>query len=363
MQTDRYSRQTCLPEIGHDGQKKLSESSILCVGAGGLGSPALLYLAAAGIGKIGIIDFDRIDESNLQRQIIFSSNNVGQSKAKIAAERVLSLNPHITVEYYDATLTPAMAQSLFPAYDIIIDGTDNFDAKFLINDAAVKFGKPWIYGSIQGFDGQASVFNDKDGPCYRCLYPEKPKANIMNCAESGVIGAVAGLIGVTQALQAIQIITAHKSFSSLSGLLWMLDTRSMQVRTLSIRKNMQCKICSINRDEIILNYTPPSCGSISEVTISDLNTLSDVCLIDVREENEWENGHIEGALLCPLSKIMIGETPDITKNSTIVLYCQKGVRSLQAARKVKEKISQPIFSLSGGYDAWLKYKTDETQNH
>jgi molybdopterin/thiamine biosynthesis adenylyltransferase len=180
---NRYDRQIRLPEIGREGQDKLLKASVLCVGAGGLGSPALLYLAAAGVGRIGIIDFDRVDESNLQRQVLFDTEAVGKPKALEAARRLKALNPTIQIESYDEELNAENAARLFPQYDVIIDGTDNFETKFLINDAAVKFGKPWIYGAIQGFDGQASVFNFKGGTCYRCLYPEKPKGRIMNCAE------------------------------------------------------------------------------------------------------------------------------------------------------------------------------------
>ena len=245
---NRYDRQIRLPEIRQEGQDKLLKVSVLCVGAGGLGSPALLYLAAAGVGQIGIVDFDRVDESNLQRQILFDTEAVGKPKVLEAARRLKALNPTIHIESYDEELNTRNAARLFPQYDVIIDGTDNFETKFLINDAAVKFGKPWVYGAIQGFDGQASVFNYKGGPCYRCLYPEKPKGRIMNCAEGGVIGAVAGLIGVTQALQAIQIISGHENFEPLSGRLMTLDTRTMHTRILALKKNPECAACGKKRN-------------------------------------------------------------------------------------------------------------------
>ena len=351
---NRYDRQIRLPEIGQGGQEKLLNASILCVGAGGLGSPALLYLAAAGVGRICIIDFDRIDESNLQRQILFDTDDVGKQKALEAAQRLKALNPGIKIEAYNAELSIENVAQLFPIYDIVLDGTDNFETKFLINDAAVKFGKPWIYGAIQGFDGQASVFNYKDGPCYRCLYPEKPKGHIMNCAEAGVIGAVAGLIGVTQALQAIQIITGHESFEPLSGKLLMLDTRTMHTRLLGLKKNAGCTTCGAKPDEIVLRYVSPVCGFVPEISVMQMKEKTGHVLIDVREQEEWDQGHIEGAQLWPLSKIIQSRLPDLPQDTDIILHCQKGMRSLQAAQLFIDSGFTDVTSLSGGYEAWLE---------
>ncbi len=352
----RYDRQMRLPEIAADGQEKLLRASVLCVGAGGLGSPVLLYLAAAGVGRIGIVDFDRVDESNLQRQVLFDTDSVGQSKAQQAAERLKSLNPAIQIDAYDEELNAESAARLFPSYDVIIDGTDNFETKFLINDTAVKFGKPWVYGAIQGFDGQASVFNFKGGPCYRCLYSEKPKGRIMNCAEAGVIGAVAGLVGVTQALQVIQIITGHDSFEPLSGKLWMLDTKTMQTRLLNIPKNMNCVVCSKKRDDVVLAYNSPVCSFVPELTPAQAQKRTNAFLIDVREQEEWDKGHIEGATLWQLSKIVAGRLPDVPQDREIILHCQKGIRSLQAAQILKARGYQEVYSMSGGYEAWLEEK-------
>jgi adenylyltransferase/sulfurtransferase len=314
----------------------------------------LLYLAAAGIGRIGIIDFDRVEESNLQRQILFGADTLGQPKASQAAQHLQNLNPTIRIEAFDTELDAEKAALLFPQYDIIIDGTDNFETKFLINDAAVKFGKPWIYGAIQGFDGQVSVFNDKGGPCYRCLYPEKPKGRIMNCAEAGVIGAVAGLIGITQALQAIQIIAGHKSFDPLSGKLMTLDTRTMHSRLFTLQKNPDCKICSQKAEEISLSYTSPLCGFVPDISVTQMQQKHGYILIDVREQPEWEQGHIAGAQLWPLSKIMQGKFPDAAKDADIILHCQKGIRSLQAAQILKANGFQSVSNLIGGYEAWLE---------
>lgn len=349
---NRYGRQISLAEIGVEGQARLLGASVLCVGAGGLGAPALLYLAAAGVGRIGIIDFDRVDESNLQRQVIFSTASVGRPKAQEAAERIRALNPTIQIECYTEELNADNAARLFPAYDLVLDGTDNFESKFLINDCAVKFGKPWIYGAIQGFDGQVSVFNYKGGPCYRCLQPDKPKGHIQNCAQAGVIGAVAGLIGMTQALQAIQIITDSNSFEPLSGKLFLLDTRTMQSQILALNKNKNCAACCGDPDEIVLHYASRVCDFIPEISVAQMKEKTGYVLIDVRERAEWEQGHIEGAILWPLSKMMSGEMPDIEKKSKIILHCQKGMRSLQAAKIMLSENFTDICSLSGGYNAW-----------
>lgn len=355
MNTNKsYDRQTRLPEIGQAGQQRLLGASVLCVGAGGLGSPALLYLAAAGVGRIGIIDFDRVDESNLQRQVLFDTEAVGKPKALEAARRLKVLNPGIQIEAYDEELNAENAARLFPLYDVILDGSDNFETKFLINDAAVKFDKPSIYGALQGFEGQISVFNYQNSPCYRCLYPEKPAQPIMNCAEAGVIGAVAGLIGVTQALQAIQIITGHESFEPLSGKVMTLDTRSMNSRIITLKKNPNCPVCSKNKDNISLSYSPQLCALIPEITVSELKNTSGHILIDVREQYEWDHGHIDGAMLWPLSRIMHGDLPNIEKNAPVILQCQKGYRSLQAAQILKARGFRNITNLAGGYEAWLE---------
>lgn len=338
--------------MGEEGQEKLRNASVLCVGAGGLGSPALLYLAAAGVGRIGIVDFDRVDESNLQRQILFSTEMIGRSKTREAARKLEELNPSILIEGYDEALNAESAARLFPAYDIIIDGSDNFETKFLINDAAVKFGKPWVYGSILGFDGQAGVFNHDGGPCYRCLQPAKPKSRIMNCADAGVIGAVAGMIGVTQALQAIQMIVGHESFAPLSGKLWLLDTRTMETRTLSLKKNAHCPACSLKPENIVLRYDAPVCEIVPEISVPQLKKKSGYVLIDVREHEEWRRGNIHGAVLWPLSRIVAGDMPAEQKDREIIVHCQMGGRSLQAARFMKEHGFTNVSSLSGGYEAW-----------
>lgn len=350
----RYDRQTVLPEIGLEGQDKISAASILCIGAGGLGCPALLYLAAAGVGRIGIVDFDAVDETNLQRQILFTMKQRGQNKAEAAKERLSALNPEIKIQSFAEELTDLNAPYLFSNYDIIIDGTDNFAAKFLINDTAFKTGKPFIYGSISGFDGQVSVFGMPGGPCYRCLFPEAPKTHIPNCAEAGVIGAVAGIIGTTQAMEALKIIVGHESFQPLSGKLWTIDMRSMENKLLSLPQNPDCPVCSKNKEEIILEYSSPICGIIPEVTAKQTQCNKDALIIDVREIDEWNAGHIEGAQHIALSTLIQGYTPELPEASDIILYCQVGQRSLQAAQILKSKGYFNVRNMIGGYEEWLE---------
>ncbi len=349
----RYQRQTILPEIGKTGQDKLGRASVLCIGAGGLGAPALLYLAAAGIGHLGIADFDRIDESNLQRQILYHTSQTGQPKAETAAQSLKALNPDIDIEIYAKGLNINNVEALFCAYDIIIDGTDNFEAKFLINDAGVKFSKPVIYGAIQKFEGQVCIFDATQGPCYRCLYPAPPKEHIQNCAQAGVIGAVAGIAGVAQAMQAIMLIVKHESFEPLIGRLWMLDARTMDARILDIPKNTDCPICSKEKNEIMLHYSSPVCGTIPELTPDQVKERTDALLIDVRELDEWEAGHIEGARHVALSDLKQGKIPnDLPQDQDIILYCLKGIRSMHAAQILRAQGYLNLWNMSGGYEIW-----------
>ncbi len=349
----RYDRQSILPEIGETGQNRISTASVLCVGAGGLGCPALLYLAAAGIGHIGIIDFDTVDETNLQRQVLFTVDQIGQNKSEAAKERLSALNPDIEIQSYTEELTDKNAPEFFNQYDIIIDGTDNFATKFLINDVAVKTGKPFIYGSILGFDGQLAVFNHNNGPCYRCLFPEAPKGHIQNCAEAGVIGAVAGMVGTAQAMEALKLIINHKSLKPLTGKLWTIDMHSMENKTLSLSKNPECLMCSKSKDNIILQYSSPVCGLVSEMTAEQAQKNKMALLIDVRELKEWQSGHIEGARHIALSNLMQGHTPDLPTECEIILYCQKGPRGQQAAQILKGHGYLNINNMAGGYEAWL----------
>jgi adenylyltransferase/sulfurtransferase len=350
----RYKRQIVLPEIGIEGQGKIANTSVLCIGAGGLGCPALLYLVAAGVGHIGIVDFDVVDETNLQRQIIFTTEQIGQNKAEAATKRLTALNPNIKIQPYPEELTDKNAERLFNKYDIIIDGTDNFSTKFLINDAAIKTGKPFIYGSILGFDGQVSIFGMPNRPCYRCLFPEPPKGHVPNCTEAGIIGAVAGIVGTTQAMEAIKLIVGHESFKPLIGKIWSIDMHSMENKLLSLSKNPACAVCSKEKEEIILNYASPVCEIVSEITAKQAQQHNDALIIDVREIDEWNAGHIENSQHIALSSLMQGHTPNLPTNRDIILYCQIGQRSLQAAQILKSQGYINIINMSDGYIGWLK---------
>jgi sulfur-carrier protein adenylyltransferase/sulfurtransferase len=353
MNSNRYNRQVILPEIGDAGQEKLSSARVLIVGAGGLGSPAALYLAAAGTGHIGIVDFDSVDITNLQRQILFNADQQGLSKALAAKKNLSALNPEISIQACHEELNAENALKLFSDYDIIIDGTDNFPAKFLINDAAVKRGKAVIYGSISGFEGQVSVFDATQGPCYRCLYAQPPSGHIPNCAEAGVIGALAGIIGSMQAMEAIKLIIAHNSFKPLIGKLWMIDSRTMETRLLDFPKKADCPTCSLPHAKIKLHYESPVCSTfIPEISVEKARKLDKAHFIDVRELNEWQEGHIEGAQHIPLSALLENQEIDLPAAQTYVLYCRSGKRSLQAAQIFMDQGIGNIKNLQGGYVAW-----------
>jgi adenylyltransferase/sulfurtransferase len=352
----RYARQIILPEIGQEGQERLAHTRILCVGAGGLGSPALLYLVAAGVGHIGIIDADMVDESNLQRQILFNEMDIGISKASCAKAKLSSLNSSTNFEIYEERLTSINSHNIIPNYDIIIDCSDNFQTKFLISDSVVKYQKVMIFGAIQGFDGMASVFDfrpvQKTSPCYRCLIPSTPRSSIQNCAEAGVIGAVAGIIGTTQALQAIQISVGHKSFSPLVGKIWTINMTTMDVSTHILNKSPTCPICHTNKEAIVLQYTSPTCGIIPEISPSQITKEHDTVLIDVREQQEWDSGHIPGAMFFPLSALSSGNIPALPQDKCIIVYCQTGRRSQSASILLKEYGYQNVRNMKGGYAYW-----------
>lgn len=359
MDHHRYSRQIILPEIGENGQKLLAASKVLVVGAGGLGCPVLQYLAAAGTGLIGIIDYDRVDISNLQRQILFSTADAGRPKALAAQSHLQALNPDITIKAYDEELSDENAPELFATHDIIVDCTDNFSAKFLINDAAVKLGKPVVYGAIQGFDGQVAVFDARYGPCFRCLQPQAPRSAIMNCAEAGVIGALAGMIGTVQAMETIKLIVAHESFSPLYGSLWTIDSRTMECHQLTLPKNGTCPVCSHPAADIVLEYSSPVCFAavVCEIETGHLATMTNCLMIDVREQDEWNQGHIPEARHLPLS--VLNRNPELFsphRKNTCVLYCQRGTRSRKAAEILLQAGFSDIYSLKGGYESWLATK-------
>ncbi len=361
----RYSRHLIMPEVGMAGQRKLKEASVLCVGAGGLGSPLLLYLAAAGVGHIGLVDFDVVDESNLQRQIIHGTSALGQSKMESAKRRLLDLNPFIEITGYEEPLTSANALDIIPHYDIVADGTDNFQTRYLTNDACVMLGKPNVYGSIFRFEVQASVFYAKEGPCYRCLFPEPPPPGLVpSCAEGGVLGVLPGVIGTIQATEVVKLIIGQGE--PLIGRLLLYDALEMSFTTLKLRKNPDCVVCSDHPTVTQLIDYDQFCGVVShdveaeqglEITVKDLKAQlehdgKDLIVLDVREPHEWDISHLDFARLMPKNDLP-EHLNEFDQTKDYVLHCKSGVRSLEAARLMKAAGFR-VKSLRGGINAWAR---------
>jgi len=351
----RYARQVILPEIGEAGQTALKNARVLIVGAGGLGSPTSLYLAAAGVGKLGLVDFDVVDLTNLHRQILYGTSEVGARKVGAAGARLSDLNPSIEIVQHDAALTSENALDIIRDFDIVIDGTDNFPTRYLVNDACVLLGKINVYGSIFRFDGQVSVFDAKRGPCYRCLYPEPPPPHLVpSCAEGGVLGVLPGVIGTLQAVEAIKLITG--AGEPLIGKLLMFDALHTSFRTLKLKKDPNCAICGAHPtiDHLIDYEGFCNPRHSSEITAQELaQRLKDFVLIDVREPYEFAGGHLDGAKLMPLSQLperMI----DIPTDRDVVVYCQGGGRSGRAQQLLQEAGFTRIRNLVGGYAGWLR---------
>lgn len=360
MQENRYSRQEILPEIGRAGQARLAASSVLCVGVGGLGGPALLYLAAAGVGRIGILDPDQVGVSNLHRQILYETADVGKPKADIALARLRALNPEIEIVAQPVALTADNAENFLRPYDLILDGTDTLEIKFLLNDAAAKFGKPLIFGAVQGFVGQAALFDAAHGPCYRCLFPEMPETPVQNCAEAGVLGPVAGSVAMLQATFALQYLAKTPEAAEAIGKIFCLDARTHETKSLRIEKNADCVCHPMRRAFINLQPIALSCERRSmadppalpheEIAPEELHALArPFHLIDVREVDEWDAGHLEGAIHWPLSRLRTGEFPSLTHNSSVIVYCASGRRSLEALRLIAPRVTANARSLRGGY--------------
>lgn len=352
----RYARQMILPEVGMAGQKQLAAAKVLCVGAGGLGCPALLYLAGAGIGHFGIVDNDTVDESNLQRQVLYTMSDIGQPKATAARERLLAFNPQIQITSHVTRLTASNARETMSPYDIIIDGTDNFATRFLINDACVMLNKPMVYGSVLRFEGQVSVFEASQGPCYRCLFPEIPGPGMgPSCAEAGVVGVVPGLIGMMQANEVIKLILDKDN--TLRGRLLLVDTMSMSFRELQLAKDEHCPCCHKDPSSIILkDYTTGACVmSDIEITAKDLQKLLEdgtpLTLVDVREPDEHAICCIKGARLIPLNDLP-AHAHTLDKSQLIVLHCHHGVRSMRALQFLKTQGFTTVKNLIGGIEAW-----------
>ena len=368
-EVQRYSRHLIMPEVGVEGQEKLKKGRVLCIGAGGLGSPAALYLAAAGVGTIGIVDFDVVDFSNLQRQVIHGTPDVGRSKLASAKDRLHALNPLIAIETYETALSSKNALELFKPYDIILDGTDNFPTRYLVNDACVLLGKPNTYGSIFRFEGQASVFATKGGPCYRCLYPEPPPPGLVpSCAEGGVLGVLPGVIGTIQATEAVKLIMGIGE--PLIGRFLIYDALRMKFRELKLKKDPECPVCGTNPTvRELIDYeqfcgVAPSAPEVAvtgatdnetETTVIELkkkiDAKDDFFLLDVREPNEYQIGKIPGSTLIPLGDVpqRVGEIP---RDKEIIVHCKMGGRSAKAAAFLRQQGYTNVKNLKGGITDW-----------
>jgi molybdopterin/thiamine biosynthesis adenylyltransferase/rhodanese-related sulfurtransferase/molybdopterin converting factor small subunit len=370
----RYSRHLIMPEVGVDGQRKLKASKVLCIGAGGLGSPVAMYLAAAGVGTLGIVDFDTVDFSNLQRQILHGTPDVGRSKLASAKDKLHALNPEIDIQTYEVALSSQNAMQLFAPYDVVVDGTDNFPTRYLVNDACVLLGKPNAYGSIFRFEGQASVFATKDGPCYRCLYPEPPPPGLVpSCAEGGVLGVLPGLIGMIQATEAVKLIMGIGE--PLIGRFLIYDALRMRFRELKLRKDPDCPVCGTHPTvtklidyEQFCGITPAAPEPIpvnhaTEITSLELKQRLDrgdrLKIIDVREPNEYQINRIPGSELIPLGDIpkRYGE---LNPEDELVMHCKSGVRSGKAADFLRSVGFKRVLNLKGGILDWID-KVDPSQ--
>jgi adenylyltransferase/sulfurtransferase len=365
----RYSRHLIIPDVGVTGQKRLKNARVLCVGAGGLGSPALMYLAAAGVGTLGIVEFDTVDESNLQRQIIHGQSDIGRSKAESAAATIKEINPYVNVVIHNTALDRENVREIFADYDLIVDGTDNFATRYLVNDAAVLLGKPYVWGSIYRFDGQASVFWAEHGPCYRCLYPEPPPPGMVpSCAEGGVLGVLCASIGSIQVTEAIKLLTGIGE--PLVGRLTVYDALEMSYRTIKVRKDPNCALCGENPTvtDLLEDYED-FCGAVSDeaaeavvnstITVTELadwqQSGKDFLLVDVREPAEYEIVRIPGSVLIPKGDILSGEAlASLPQDKQIVLHCKSGVRSAEALAALKAAGFRDAVHVHGGVLAWAK---------
>jgi molybdopterin/thiamine biosynthesis adenylyltransferase/rhodanese-related sulfurtransferase len=359
----RYSRHLIMPEVGMEGQQKLKAAKVLCIGAGGLGSPLAFYLTAAGVGTLGLVDFDVVDYTNLQRQIIHTTDDVGRKKLDSAADKLKAINPYLNLKTYETKLTSANALDLFREFDIIADGTDNFPTRYLVNDACVLTGKANVYGSIFRFEGQASVFATEEGPCYRCLYPEPPPPGLVpSCAEGGVLGILPGLVGVIQATETIKLILGQGD--SLIGRLLLVDALGMKFRELKLRKNPACPACGKNRtitklidyEEFcgIRGQEEPAGNDVPAITVQDLkkklDAKADIFILDVREPHEYQICNLKGYL------IPVGDLPkrvnELDSSREIIAHCRSGVRSAKAVNFLRRSGFKKVYNLTGGILAW-----------
>jgi adenylyltransferase/sulfurtransferase len=358
----RYSRHLIIPEVGVEGQRRLKAARVLMVGAGGLGSPVGLYLAAAGVGTLGIVEPDVVDVTNLQRQVLHGTKDVGGKKVESARDRIHDLNPHVEVVAHETWLSSENALEIIGQYDLVVDGTDNFATRYLVNDACVILGKPNVYGSIFRFEGQSTVFCTDEGPCYRCLYPEPPPPGLVpSCAEGGVLGILPGLLGTVQATEAVKLVTGVGE--PLIGRLLLVDAARMDFRTVRLRRNPRCPACGTHEIKALIDYQQ-FCGirgaeedveGIPAMTVAELDERrrqgTDLDLVDVREPHEWDIARIEGARLAPLSRFAESlRTFDSARD--VVLYCKSGGRSAKAVRQLQEAGFRRVWNLQGGILRW-----------
>lgn len=384
QEVKRYSRHLILPDVGMEGQKKLKDSSVLIIGAGGLGSPVAMYLAAAGIGRIGLVDYDVVDESNLQRQIIHGTKDVGRAKLDSAKETILDINPFVQVETYQVPFTSANALEIVQKYDIVLDGTDNFPTRYLVNDACVMAGKPNVYGSIFRFEGQVSVFATKNGPCYRCLYPDPPPPGLVpSCAEGGVLGVLPGTIGALQATEGIKMLLGIGQ--PLIGRLLIYDALALDFTELKVRKNPNCPVCGSNptvtelidyeqfcgmpahdRSEFVAKETAPTNGhqeimthEVKQMTPQELKQRLDagqqLIILDVREPHEWQISNLEhlGAFLIPKNQVL-DRVAELDAQAEMVVQCRSGARSADIIRLLQAQGFTKLWNLDGGINRWAK---------
>jgi sulfur-carrier protein adenylyltransferase/sulfurtransferase len=373
----RYSRHLILPEVGMEGQQKLKAARVLCVGTGGLGSPLAFYLAAAGIGTLGLVDFDVVDASNLQRQIIHSTKDVGRKKLDSAGEKLLALNPALNLVKHEVMLSSANALEILRGYDIVADGTDNFPTRYLVNDACVLLGKPNVYGSVFRFEGQASVFATREGPCYRCLYPEPPPPGMVpNCAEGGVLGILPGLVGIIQATEVIKLILGKGD--SLAGRLLLVDALAMRFRELKLRKNPACPVCGEHPTVTELIDYQQFCGitpetaqekslknGIPQISVTELKQRLDageeLFILDVREPYEYQIANIGGTLI-PQNEVP-QRLAEIDRNREIVVHCRSGARSQRIAEFLATQGYPNVKNLAGGVLAWADQIDPKVQKY
>jgi sulfur-carrier protein adenylyltransferase/sulfurtransferase len=360
----RYSRHLIMPEVGMEGQLKLKQAKVLCIGTGGLGAPLGLYLAAAGVGRIGLVDFDVVDFTNLQRQVLFGTSDVGQPKISAAADRLRNLNPEIQIDTFETHLTSENALDILKDYDIIVDGTDNFPTRYLVNDACVLLGKPNVYGSIFRFEGQATIFAYPGGPCYRCLYPEPPPPGLVpSCAEGGVLGVLPGIVGTIQACETLKLIIGKGE--PLIGRLLLFDALGMKFRELKLRKNPECPVCGEHRTITkLIDYAefcgirgeeaPSTVTNIPEITPRELKARldrgDDLFILDVREPHEYQICNLKGHLI-PLGELS-GRVNELDSSREIVAHCRSGKRSAEAVDFLRKAGFRKIWNLKGGILAW-----------